>query len=150
MTLYRAKFRNDKNYKWHYGYFFNNCDFGVNQSYIVESNDNTGTGDHFIVDTSTLGQFTGLQDKTNNNIFQGDYFIYKKHPKYSMDSFIGQVVWIEEYACFGYIKLKGSYNFIPTPFTEHDELKNDVLNFLEVVGNIIDNKIDELVAQHSI
>ena len=33
---------------------------------------------------------------------------------------------------------------------EHDELKTDFLNFVEVVGNIWDNKISELVAQHSI
>ncbi len=102
------------------------------------------------VEANTVTQCTGLKDKNDNPIFEGDYFIYKKHPKYTMDSFIGQVVWIEESACFGYIKLKGSYNFIPTPFAEHDELKHDVLNFLEVVGNIFDNKIDELVAQHSI
>ena len=38
----------------------------------------------------------------------------------------------------------------PTPFVEHDELQNDFLNFVEVVGNIWDNEISELVAQHSI
>jgi hypothetical protein len=77
MTLYRAKFRDDKNYKWHYGYFFNNCDYGVNQSYIVEANDNTGTGDHFVIDTATLCQFTGLKDKHNQNIF-----LFVWHNKY--------------------------------------------------------------------
>ena len=38
----------------------------------------------------------------------------------------------------------------PTPFVEHDELQNDFLNYVEVVGNIWDNEISELVAQHSI
>ena len=150
MTLYRAKFRNDKNYKWHYGYFFNNCDYGVNQSYIVEANDSIGTGEHWVVDTETLCQFTGLKDKNSQNIFDGDLFLYKEHPKYLMESFIGQIVWMSEYACFGYIKHNGKINSFPTAFAEHDELQNDVLDHLEIFGNVYDNDVTEVVAQHSI
>ena len=53
-------------------------------------------------------------------------------------------------ACFGYKRNDVADWSSPTPFVEHNELQNDFLNYIEVVGNIWDNKISELVSQHSI
>jgi len=67
-----------------------------------------------------------------------------------LPNFIAEVQWINDSACFGYKRNDVPDWSSPTPFVEHDELQNDFLNYVEVVGNIWDNEISELVAQHSI
>lgn len=92
---------------------------------------------------------TGLKT-TNGLLHEGSIFIFKKHTKHLLDSFIGQVVWMPEYGCFGYIIVEGRNNAFPTAFSEHDELQNDILDHCEIIGSIQEHPKLECVAQHSI
>ena len=70
------KFRAKSNGRWVYGHYYNNKSYAVNTDYIVSDVGKTD-GEHFIVDGSTLGEFTGLFDKSGEPIFEGD--IIKDH-----------------------------------------------------------------------
>ena len=102
------------------------------------------------IESNTVTQCTGLKDKNGTPIFEGDFIKYTKHKGYMLPDFIAEVQWINSSACFGYKRNDVPDWSSPTPFVKHDELKSDFLNFVEVVGNIWDNEISELVAQHSI
>lgn len=67
--LYRAKRLADG--KWIYGYYFEQDMPDGKRSYIrTLQTDRFGTD--FSVDPATVGEYTGLQDKNGNKIFEGD------------------------------------------------------------------------------
>lgn len=99
---------------------------------------------------NTEAMFVGFKDKNGNEFYNGSIFKFEKHKKYLLDSFIGQVVWMPEYGCFGYIILEGWNNAFPTAFSEHDELQNDILEHCNIIGSIQEHPKLECVAQHSI
>lgn len=74
---------------------------------------------------------TGLHDKHGAELYEGVRFKYTQHPEYMLSSFSGVVVWMKEYACFGY-QYEDYYMRI-VPFVEHHELKEDFLNHIEIV-----------------
>ena len=77
--MFSPHFRAKSNGIWVYGHYYNNCDRGVNQSFIVSDNEETGIGDHFLVDSNTLSVCTGLRDLQSKLIFEGDFLedLYK-------------------------------------------------------------------------
>lgn len=77
---------------------------------------------------------TGLLDRNGKMICLGNMFRYSQHRGYLLPSFEAKVVWISEYACFGYLRSDEKRN-APTPFTEIHEIKNDFLDYVEVVRN---------------
>jgi len=83
-------------------------------------------------------QYTGLKDKNGVEVYEGDKFQYRKHNGYWPDDFIG-VVGFEE-GCFGYdiITEQSDISNEFHPFSYHDELKEDFLDHIEVIGNIHD------------
>ena len=83
-------------------------------------------------------RYTGLKVRGTLDILEGSIFQYTKQPKYLLDDFVGQVVWMAQYACFGYI-VKGKINSFPTAFSEHDELETDILNHIRIIGNVFEN-----------
>lgn len=73
-----------------------------------------------------------FNDKFGNPLHEGDRFRYTAHKGYSLPNFEGQIVWIEEYAAFGYKKSGPIHGFAATtPFTAHHELKKDFLSHIE-------------------
>lgn len=81
-----------------------------------------------IVYTDSLGQFTGLYCPSGK-IFEGHRIRYIEHKGYLLGGFEGVVVF--EDAAFGYVK-DGEDLF--HPFCEHDELKEDFLDYVEIIG----------------
>ena len=89
------------------------------------------------VSTETVGQFIELEDKNGNEIYEGDKFKYRKHKGCLLDDFIGVIKF--EDGCFGYEVIDGQVYRSFTSLGEFDELKEDFLNHIEVIGNIHDN-----------
>lgn len=66
-------------------------------------------------------------DRFGNALHEGDWFKYTAHKGYLLPSFVAKIIWMEEYAAFGYQKELGQI----TAFAEHDELKYDFLRHIE-------------------
>lgn len=95
----------------------------------------------FPVVVDTLGQYTGLCDKNGTEIYEGDIIRYEEHEGYYLESFYAKVVFDE--GAFGYnCHLRGNVfmSSVFSPFCEHDCLKEDFLAYVEVVGNVYEDK----------
>lgn len=78
-----------------------------------------------------LMQSTGLKDKNDKEIFEGDIV---KFPEFNGDIYITPVAWDKSCACFG-VSFDGKY---PTSFDYLEEFYTE-LKDIEVVGNIYEN-----------
>ncbi len=136
------KFRGKRidNGEWVYG---NLVKYPKTENWVPQSEiwffDDEGGGEHYyIVNPTTVGQFTGLKDKSGQEIYEGDIC------KYWMDSVwkYGYVLWdqggfalkvfrMEEKIVDVVFKFQA---FIPVP--DDGEIMTDQF---EVVGNIYDN-----------
>ena len=75
---------------------------------------------------------TGLFVKNGKELTEGCKFRYTEHKDYSLDSFVAEVIWRTEYACFGYRYTCENY-VSEISFTAHGELKEDFLNHIEII-----------------
>ena len=105
-------------------------------------------GDHDIdvaeVDLSTVGQFTGLTDRNDVRIFEGDIIKWHVHTELSVSGQIAEVcygkyreadsvfVFDDSYSLGFYIRFPGN---VCTTICSLDEYKND----FDIIGNIYDN-----------
>ena len=87
------------------------------------------TWDDYEVEANTIGQFTGLYDKNGKEIYEGDIV--------RCDEFIYEVVYeSKRFASFAIRRDKDMYDHYFGEAMECDAC--------EVIGNIHDNKIEEL------
>lgn len=85
------------------------------------------------VDKGTIGQFTGLLDKSGNDIYEGDIV---KAPL--LDPIFGDI--IKDVFCNAEIKFnKGSF-VVGYYGGNHNIYLSDLYDKVEVIGNIFDNK----------
>lgn len=155
--LFRGK-RFD-NGQWEYGYY--SCDSG--KYHFILSIDDGGS---YRVDPATVGQYTGLQDRGGNRVFEGDIIKYYKPidlsrelmspSEWDIEEIIDEIVFDDGHFC-----LKEDREFLLAYLTEEYRIENpkliteeyslcnpDKYPFLhdtndlyygEVIGNIHDN-----------
>ena len=77
---------------------------------------------------------TGLKDCNGKLIYEGDILEYTKNPRLILKTFISNVIFNNEKACFGFYKNKLFYSF-----SEFDEVEHDLLKNIKIIGNIHQN-----------
>lgn len=125
--LFRGK-RKD-NGDWVYGYY---CVFNGMIHCIYTGYAETDCGSiypvYYEVDPDTVGQYTGLTDKSGNKIFEGD-IIEINHPY--AGKFVSEVIW--DMDCWS---LK---DFYFTCFDYPNMAFSEGTEYMKVIGNIYDN-----------
>ena len=126
--------------EWVCGYYYNLPDGlkGKLRHIIVYENKGFGIQTvHEPVDVDTLGQYTGLEDKNDKEIFEGD--IVKAHGNDTMfpeeEAFIGEVVYDDTQCCFELRKEVFCEDFEGIAY-EACPLHGF---FIEVLGNVFEN-----------
>lgn len=119
----------------------------VKTSIIPSEGAKAGHYEHVEVDSSTVGQYTGLKDKNGKRIFEGD--IVKADNE--VHSSISVVKFGEYYPKMFYAMLAiccpGTQHLNANGFylesTKHEDMILFKSPFFEVIGNIHDNKLED-------
>jgi len=124
---FRAWDKKENKIKYSYEYPDLPCFFTLNQCQLGQ-------------EMYPIMQYTGLKDKNGKEIYEGDIVKYIKHEGYLLDNFIGEVYWD------GVQFVIDSYTGNSVEFARVDELWNDILSHLEIIGNVFENP--ELLNNH--
>ena len=84
----------------------------------------------------TVCQWTTLTDKNDGRLYKGDIFKYRKHDGYFLDDFVGVVKY--KNGSFGFTVIGETSTGYFVPFSKFDELQEDFLNHIEIIGSIHD------------
>lgn len=106
--------------KWIYGSLVK-----VGKDYYILGKGETEAHEYNIVDEESIGQSTGFKDRLGKEIYEGDILKFE-------DGGIVYVSWDVEYT--GFILID------PTGYQETEGIGNWILENVEVVGNIFENK----------
>ena len=135
--LFRAK-RID-NGEWATGSYHHQTDYygdPCDKHYIIDGTetDMEGYGEHYEIDPETLCQYTGLNGKNGNRIWQNDIISINTYDYMEpQEDFFGEVVYCEAWACWC---IQQPDNEKPIPLCECEgSYQTD--RFVE--GNIFDN-----------
>lgn len=131
--LFRGK--DLKNNEWTEGYYCRYGWTGKEKDYIIPDYASVLWGVE--VDSNTIGQYTGLTDKNDVKIFEGDIV---KGTAYS-GKFVGVIVWIDEIGGFGvrYRKRQEATAWENSSILKCASKGRTDEFTAEVIGNIYDN-----------
>lgn len=126
--LFRAKRKN--NGEWVEGSYHHQTDYYgdlCDTHYIINGNatDTEGYGEHYEVDPETLCQYTGLNDKNGNRIWENDIV------KHEISDTTGTVKWYEE----DYVGW-----CVDDVYVDEQQFTDEMWNECEVIGNAFDDK----------
>nr|DAS35181.1 MAG TPA: YopX protein [Caudoviricetes sp.] len=113
--------------EWKYGYLIEDEGYSFIINKVIEANEQYITiGSWCPVNPETLGQSTGLFDKNDKEIFEGDILDYRGRK--------ALVRWHGSYASF-------IYRFVDEPHKQKAEWKPLYLAYMkcEIIGNIYEN-----------
>lgn len=136
MRIIKFKGYNKEENKFVYGYLFKdpitlNC-------YIIEENSTKDTMNIVLVEKDSIGQFTGLYDANNKEIYEGDIIHYKElfFSKYKVKYYQGTFI-IEPFEISFVLEdiLEECYS-LHLLCVDFETSKNKV----EVIGNAYENK----------
>ena len=117
---FRGKTGTTEGEKWVYGYLYKiKSFFGEDYQYFIKNEHLQETS----VDEETVGQYTGLKDKNEKEIYEGDIIKCSFYPDFALEIKFTELCW--------YMKK------IPT--SEHIKLLEVLDEELEVIGNKWDN-----------
>lgn len=122
---------------WVYGYY---CELAGRKYIIPDYSQFRDIHDPDLEDSfteiipETVCQWTGLLDKQGVKIFEGDIFRHHAHRGYTLPDFMGHVIF--ENGSFGFIIDPPFNGEMIKYFSDIDELKEDFLDHIEVIGNI--------------
>ena len=140
--LFRGK-RKD-NGEWVYGDLIKNLiydgrekEIRIGDIYFEHNGDIHGTAVREVI-PETVGQFTGLCDKNDNKIFEGDIIHIKCG--YGLSTFVGKgIVFFDEKRLQFRVKSVKPSSFDSEKGNVYDECDFMVIDSYEVIGNIYDN-----------
>ena len=120
---------------WVYGFLSD-----IDEITVPCEDDSVGyyTMDAYNIIPETVCQWTGLFDKNETKLYDGDKFQYRKHDGYFLDDFVGVVKFKD--GCFGFTVIGEASTGYFVPFSKFDELKEDFLDHIKVIGNIYDKE----------
>jgi hypothetical protein len=73
-----------------------------------------------------------LRDKNGKPFYEGCVFKYTEHKGYLLPSFMGRLVWWDDFAGYGYQTAEQVLAGTCTPLSSIDELQEDFLNHVEI------------------
>ena len=134
--LFRGKRKS--NGKWIEGYVFKQF-VSIKDEYYIRYGDTD-----YLVIPETVGQYTGLTDKSGNKIFEGDILKGFKYPYLSDGNYnyFAEIVWFDDVSAFG------TYTF-KNPKSKVRGISDDSADYIkewnplawEIIGNIHDNQL---------
>lgn len=120
------------NGEWVEGYYGAYYKDGV-KIFTISQTTLDGEADYHVI-PQTVGQYTGLKDKNGTRIFESDVI----RIEFQQDFYIGEIYWADDF--LGWV-----VKFLDGTTPETMELINFYnTKYVEVIGNIFDNSLEEL------